>query len=67
MHCAHRSLMIGGRSDHSDLSLSDQSLKLLMLGLMSQLQVTKKGGIHQNFIKLGRPGLHKAKLHKGKN
>ena len=26
-----------------------------------------KGGIHQNFIKLGRSELHKAKLHKGKN
>ena len=42
MHCAHRSLMIGGRSDHSDLSLSDQSLNLpIFLVLMSS--VTKKG------------------------
>ena len=54
MHCAHRSLMIGGRSDHSDLSLSDQFLKLFMLGLTSQLQVTKKGHFCRGWV--GGPG-----------
>ena len=52
MHCAHRPLMIGGRSDHSDLSLSDQSLKLLILGLMSQ--VTKKDHFCRGWV--GGPG-----------